>query len=62
MRQRTDELVAHVARCAATTPADMSAMPREALRRLIGATLWREEFNRRLTVCKTHARLAVLAE
>ena len=59
--QRTD-LVPHVARCAPTTPAEMRAITRGAFRRLCGAALWREEFNRRLMVCNTHAKLAVLAE
>ena len=59
--QRTD-LVPHVARCAPTTPAEMRAITRGAFRRLCGAALWREEFNRRLMACTTHARVAVLAE
>ena len=60
--RRKDDLVAHVARFAATPLVEMLAMPQEAFRRLIGAALWREEFNRRLMACTTHARVAVLAE
>ena len=55
----TDSLVERVAQRAARTPAELRAMGREPFKRLIGHILWKEEYDRRLELCRRSVRLDV---
>jgi len=58
----TDALVERIAKRAGLTAVELRALGREPFKRLVGHILWKEEYEQRLSVCRTRARLEIPVE
>ena len=58
----TDALVERVAKRAGLTAVELRALRREPFKRVVGHILWKEEYEQRLSVCRTRARLEIPVE
>ena len=58
----TNALVERVSKRAGLTAVELRALRREPFKRVVGHILWKEEYEQRLSVCRTRARLEIPVE